>query len=120
MANGNGGKGTVKEFLKDAALGAVAGATVDGFLEISRFPVANEAFPSSLQFAGGEQLSNAEAVIYGLGTIAFVAGLLDVVGGKPIIPGWGKTLTAYGGGAILGTSFYESNISRWLGIREVS
>lgn len=113
------GNGSLKEFVHEAALGAIAAASADMFLEVSRFPVANDPLPSTLQ-PPGEQWSVAEGAILVPSAIAVAIGLIDVVGGKSLLPGYGRHLLGYGGGAILGVTFYENNIAKWLGIRDTS
>ncbi len=109
--------GGVKGFLKDAALGAAAAATVDAFLEVSHAPFFNDLSPIPII---DPQASNAETIIYGSGLLASTLGLIDLVGGKSIIPGYGKSLLGYGLGAIIGVQFYENEIIKWLGIRDTT
>lgn len=112
--------GSLKEFVHDAALGAIGAASADAFVEISRFPVVNDPVPDQFQPPGVDRWSVAEAAIYIPSAIAVAVGLLDVIGGKAIWPGFGKHLFGFGAGAILGTGFYETNVSRWLGIRDTT
>ncbi len=115
MAKGSDGKGGVKNFVKDMALGAAAAGTVDMFLEVSHTPFFNELSPIPII---DPQASNAESIIYGAGLVASTLGLIDVVGGKAIIPGMGRSLLAYGLGSIIGVQFYENELIKWLGIRD--
>ena len=78
-SSNGGGKSGYIGFAKQAAFGAAAGATIDAFCEISKFPVFNDA--SQL---GGPNTSNAEVVLYGAGLIMTVLGLLDMIAGVPI------------------------------------
>ena len=98
-------------FAKQAAFGAAAGAVVDAFCEISKFPVLNDA--SQL---GGPNTSNAEVVIYGTGLLMTVLGLLDLVGGVRF-GGIGKELLPTGMGLIIGTHYYESDLANIIGVR---
>lgn len=108
------------ELLKDGALGAIAAASADMFVEVSRFPIVNDPLPSSFQPPGTDQWSVAEGAIYIPATIAVAIGLVDYIGGKSLFPGYSKRLLGYGAGAILGTWFYETNIARFLGIRDTT
>lgn len=107
--------GGVKGFVKDIALGAASFATVDAFLEVSQAPGVNNKSPVNLV---DPQESLAETILYGSSLAAIVLGLVDVVGGKSIVPGYGKTLLGYGIGGFIGTQFYENEIIKYLGIRD--
>lgn len=113
----NGESGGIKGFVKDMALGAAAFATVDAFTEVSNAPGLNNPSPFNLV---DPQESITETVLYGSSLIAIVVGLVDVVGGKSIIPGYGKTLLGYGIGGFIGTQFYENEIIKYLGIRDTT
>jgi hypothetical protein len=112
-----GSKGGIKNFVKDMALGAAAGATVDAFLEISHAPGVNDPSPFHLI---DPQESNAETILYGGSMLATVLGLIDVVGGKSLLPGFGSTLLGYGIGTFIGVQFYENEVIKWLGIRDTT
>lgn len=111
--------GSLKDFAKDAALGAAATASTDAFFEISRIPGFNDPAPNILQF-GTDKLSNIELALW-IGSI-FAAGIgfVEIVGGKSLLPGFGKTLAGYGLGGGLGLIFYENNIAPFLGIRDTT
>ena len=109
--------GGIKGFVKDMALGAAAGATVDAFLEVSHAPAVNNPSPFNLV---DPQESLAETVLYGGSILATVLGLVDVVGGKALIPGYGKQLLGYGIGTFIGVQFYENEIIKYLGIRDTT
>lgn len=109
--------GGVKGFVKDIALGAASFATVDAFLEVSQFPNVNNKSPVNLV---DPQESLAETILYGSSISAIVLGLVDVVGGKAIIPGMGRSLLGYGIGGLFGTVFYENEIVKYLGIRDTT
>lgn len=110
--NSNGGsKGGYINFAKVAAFGAAAGATIDAFCEVSKFPVLNDASP-----LGGPNTSNAEVVLYGGGALMTVLGLLDLLTGVKF-GGIGKELLPTGMGLIIGTHYYESDLANLLGVR---
>jgi hypothetical protein len=109
--------GGIKGFVKDMALGAAAGATVDAFLEVSHAPGVNNPSPFNLI---DPQESVAETALYGGAILATVLGLVDVVGGKALIPGFGKQLLAYGIGTYIGVQTYENEIIKYLGIRDTT
>lgn len=109
--------GGVKGFVKDMALGAAAFATVDAFTEVSNAPGLNNKSPVNLV---DPQESLTETILYGSSIAAIVLGLIDVVGGRSIVPGYGKTLLGYGIGGFIGTQFYENEIIKYLGIRDTT
>lgn len=119
MAKGSdsGSKGGIKNFVKDMALGAAAGATVDAFLEISHAPGVND--PSPLHLIDPQE-SNAETILYGASLLAATLGLIDLVGGRKLIPGFGRELLPYGIGVYIGVQTYENEIIKYLGIRDTT
>jgi hypothetical protein len=113
MAKGSeGGKSGYIGFAKTAAFGAAAGAIIDAFSEVSKFPILNDAAP----IGNNPNMSNAELVLYGSGLLMSVLGALDLIGGVRF-GGIGKELLPTGLGLIIGTHYYESDLANIVGVR---
>lgn len=110
-----GGSG-VREFVKDAALAAFASATADGFSEVVGLPYVNERSPIPLV---DPEATIAETILYGAGLALTTLGGVGVFAGKSLVPGFGKEALAYGVGILVGTQFYENQIVKWFGIRNL-
>lgn len=112
-SNSNGGsKSGYIGFAKTAAFGAAAGAVIDAFSEVSKFPILNDAAP----IGNNPNMSNAELVLYGSGLLMTVLGALDLIGGVKF-GGIGKELLPTGLGLIIGTHYYESDLANIVGVR---
>src|SRR4051812_17329306 len=113
MAKDNGGnKSGYINFFKTAAFGAAAGAVIDGFSEVSKLPLLNDAAP----IGKNPSTSNAELIIYGSAGLMIVLGLLDLLTGVKFA-GIGKELLPTGLGLAVGTHYYETDLSNLLGVR---
>ena len=110
--SGSGGKSGYIGFFKTAAFGAAAGAVIDAFSEVSKFPVLNDAAP----IGNNPSMSNAELLIYGSAGLMIVFGFLDLVAGVRF-GGIGKELLPTGLGLAVGTHYYETDLSNMLGVR---
>lgn len=107
----------VKGFVKDAALAAVATAALDLFVEATQLPFLNDRSPIPLGLDHEQVVM--ETILTGSGLVLATLGGLSVFAGKSIIPGFGHTALAYGAGILAGTSFYEHQLVKPLGIRNI-
>lgn len=108
-----GAKSNYLSFASEMFMGVVAGAGVDAFVEVTKFPVLNDQAP-----VGGPGMTNYEMVAYGIGILASSLGLLSLVTGKGFsFGGVGKELFSSGIGVIVGTHLYENWGAQKLGIR---
>jgi len=112
MAKSSLGGGGYLGFAKTAAFAAAAGAVTDAFSEVTHFPILNDAAP----IGNNPNLSNAELIIYAIGGIMTICGFLDLVGGIRF-GGMGKELLPAGAGLLVGTHYYETDLSNMLGFR---
>jgi hypothetical protein len=111
-SSSNGSKGGYINFFKQAAFGAVAGAVIDGFSEVSKFPLLNDAAP----IGNNPSMSNAELIEYTAAGLMIIFGFLDLVAGVRF-GGIGKELLPTGLGLAVGTHFYETDIANMIGAR---
>lgn len=109
--------GGVKEFTKDAALAAAATTALDFFVEAVGIPMLNERSP--IQFDPTHESTVIETILVGAGLIGVGLGGLSIFAGKPIVGGFGKEALAYGAGILVGESFYENQLVKWFGIRNI-
>lgn len=109
-------EGGVKGFVKDAALAAAASFALDFAVELTGIDYLNR--PSPIPITDREQ-TVVEAILGGTGVVLTALGALGVFAGKPIIGGYSKEALAYGIGILSGTSFYEHQGTRILGIRNL-
>ena len=108
-----GAKSSYLNFASELLMGFIAGAGVDAFVEVTKFPVLNDQAP-----IGGPGMTNYEMVAYGIGILASSLGFLTLVTGKGFqFGGVGKELFSSGLGVIVGTNIYENYLAQKLGIR---
>lgn len=109
--------GGAKEFAKDAAIAAFATAVLDGFVEITGLPMLNERSP--VQLDPTHESTVMETVLVAAGLVGVTLGGLNMFAGKNVVPGFGKEAAAYGAGILVGESFYENQLVKWFGIRNI-
>ena len=108
--------GGAKELVKDAALATAASASIDFFSEMVGLPYLNQRSPIPII---DPEATIMESILYGAGLVGITLGGLAMFAGKDIVPGFGKTALAYGTGLIVGTQFYENQIVKTFGIRNI-
>ena len=108
--------GGAKEFVKDAALATAASASVDFFSEVVGLPYLNQRSPIPII---DPEASIMESILYGTGLVLITLGGISMFAGKSLIPGFGHQAVAYGTGLIVGTQFYENQIVKTFGIRNI-
>lgn len=106
----------VKGFVKDAAIAAMASATLDFAVEAVGLPGLNQQSPFPII---DPQQTWMETILVGSGLVLTTLGALSVFAGHSLVPGFGKEALAYGVGILAGESFYEHQAVKFLGIRNI-
>lgn len=107
----------VKGFVKDAAITAAAATALDFFTEVVGLPYLND--PSPFPLGLDHQQTIIETILTGTGYVLTGLGAFSVFAGKNVIPGFGHEALARGIGILAGTSFYEHQLVKPLGIRNI-